>query len=55
MALAVLFAVNILIITIAQQAEAAAYKRGSTGSIVAQIQTKLQAWGYTAKLMKKKL
>ena len=45
-ALAVLFAVNILIITFAQSAMAASYKRGSTGSVVTQIQKKLSAWGY---------
>ena len=46
LALAVLFAVNILLITFAQRADAASYKRGSTGSVVAQIQQKLSAWGY---------
>lgn len=46
LALAVLFAVNILIIVLAQTAEAASYKRGSSGSVVTQIQTKLKNWGY---------
>ena len=46
MALAVVFLVNILVICLIQNAEAAAYKRGSTGSVVTQIQTKLKAWGY---------
>ena len=46
MALAVLFAVNIAVITLAQSAQAASYKRGSTGSVVTQIQQKLSAWGY---------
>ena len=44
--LAVLFAVNILIILLAQTALAASYKRGSTGSVVTQIQQKLYNWGY---------
>ena len=44
--LAVLFAVNILIILLAQTALAASYKRGSTGSVVTQIQQKLTDWGY---------
>ncbi len=44
--LAVLFAVNILIILLAQNALAASYKRGSTGSVVTQIQQKLSDWGY---------
>ena len=46
MALAAVFLVNILVICLIQNAEAAAYKRGSTGSVVTQIQTKLKAWGY---------
>lgn len=46
MALVVVFTVNILIICLVQTAWAAAYKRGSTGSVVSQIQTKLSAWGY---------
>lgn len=46
LALAVVFLVNILLICLFQQADAAAYKRGSTGSTVSQIQTKLRAWGY---------
>ena len=44
--LAVLFAVNILIILLAQTALAAGCKRGSTGSVVTQIQQKLLNWGY---------
>ena len=44
--LIVIFTVNILIICLAQGACAAAYKKGSTGSVVRQIQTKLTAWGY---------
>lgn len=46
LALAVLFAVNVFIICIAQTAEAVSYKRGSTGEVVTQIQTKLKNWGY---------
>lgn len=46
MALAVVFLVNILIICFIQNAGAASYKKGSTGSVVSQIQTKLTAWGY---------
>lgn len=48
-ALALVFAVNILIILLSQafpQAEAASYRRGSTGSTVSQIQTTLKNWGY---------
>jgi N-acetylmuramoyl-L-alanine amidase len=44
--LCVLFALNILIICIAQAAYAATYQRGSTGGTVRQIQTKLKTWGY---------
>ena len=45
-ALAVLFAVNVLIISSAQRAEAVTYKQGSTGAVVTQIQQKLKNWGY---------
>lgn len=45
-ALALLFAVNILIISLAQTAQAATYRVGSTGSQVRTIQTKLKNWGY---------
>ena len=45
-ALAVLFAVNIAVISFAQTADAASYKRGSTGSVVSEIQQKLKNWGY---------
>ena len=44
-AIAVLFAVNIAVITLAQRADAASYKRGSTGSVVSEIQQKLKDWG----------
>ena len=46
LALAVLFALNILLICLTQAAQAATYPRGSTGSTVKQIQTKLKNWGY---------
>ena len=46
LALAVIFAVNIAVISLAQDAEAASYKRGSTGSVVKEIQQKLLNWGY---------
>lgn len=45
-AIAVLFAVNIAVISFAQNANAASYKRGSTGSVVSEIQQKLKDWGY---------
>ena len=45
-AIAVLFVVNIAVITLAQRADAASYKRGSTGSVVSEIQQKLKDWGY---------
>lgn len=44
--LAVIFAGNILIITLAQSAQAATYRQGSSGEAVRTIQTKLQRWGY---------
>ncbi len=46
LALAVLFALNILVICLAQAAQAVTYQRGSTGSTVKQIQTRLKNWGY---------
>ena len=46
LALAVIFALNILVICLAQSAQAATYQRGSSGSTVKQIQTKLKSWGY---------
>lgn len=45
-ALAVIFALNILVICLAQTASAVTYQRGSSGSTVKQIQTKLKNWGY---------
>ena len=44
--LIVLFALNILVICLAQAAQAVTYQRGSTGGTVRQIQTKLKNWGY---------
>ena len=45
-ALAVLFAVNVLFICLAQHADAVTYQKGSTGSTVTTIQKKLSRWGY---------
>ncbi len=46
LSLALLFLVNVLIITLAQSAQAAVYKQGSSGSTVRTIQQKLTNWGY---------
>ena len=46
LALAVIFTLNILLISVVTTAEAVTYKRGSSGSVVSQIQTKLKNWGY---------
>ncbi|MCD7748434.1 MAG: spore cortex-lytic enzyme [Oscillospiraceae bacterium] len=46
LALVVLFAVNVLIISLAQKADAVTYKQGSTGSVVTEIQQRLSDWGY---------
>lgn len=45
-ALALLFAVNISLITLSQRAEAVSYRQGSSGSVVTKIQQKLQEAGY---------
>ena len=45
-ALAALFLVNILLITVSQQAEAVAYRQGSSGSVVTKIQQTLKNAGY---------
>lgn len=45
-ALALLFVLNIAIITLAQSAQAATYRMGSSGEQVRTIQTKLKNWGY---------
>ena len=46
LALAVLFALNIFIIVLAQSASADLYKKGSRGDVVSEIQTRLKSWGY---------
>lgn len=46
LAVALIFAVNIFIIALAQSADAALYKRGSSGATVTQIQTRLKSWRY---------
>lgn len=46
LALAVIFAVNIFIIALAQRASAEIYKKGSGGAVVSEIQTRLKNWGY---------
>ena len=46
LALAVLFALNIFIIALAQSASADLYKKGSRGDVVSEIQTRLKNWGY---------
>ena len=46
LALAIVFTLNIFIVALAQSAAADLYKRGATGDIVAQIQTRLKNWGY---------
>ncbi|NCB63056.1 MAG: spore cortex-lytic enzyme [Clostridia bacterium] len=46
LALAALFVLNILIITLAQSARAATYRQGSSGEAVRTVQDKLKRWGY---------
>ena len=46
LAIALIFAVNLFIIALAQSADAALYKRGSSGATVTQIQPRLKSWGY---------
>ena len=46
LALAIVFAVNIFIIALAQRASADLYKKGSGGAVVSEIQTRLKHWGY---------
>ena len=46
LALAVVFAFNMLAITLATRAHADLYKRGASGATVTEIQTRLKAWGY---------
>ena len=45
-ALALLFVLNVGLIGLSQRAEAAAYRQGSSGAVVTQIQKKLAAEGY---------
>ena len=45
LALALIFAVNIFIIALAQRASAELYKKGSGGPAVTEIQTRLKNWG----------
>ncbi len=44
--LAVLLSVSMVLVTLAPAVEAASYKKGSSGAMVTQIQTKLKNWGY---------
>ena len=46
LALCVVFAVNIFLIALAQHASADLYKRGASGEVVREIQTRLKNWGY---------
>ena len=46
LAVAIVFTVNIFIIALAQSAAADLYKKGSTGDVVAEVQTRLKNWGY---------
>lgn len=46
LSLAVIFTINICAILFVQSADAASYKKGSTGSVVTEIQQKLLNWGY---------
>lgn len=46
LAIAVALSILAMILASAPTAQAASYKKGSTGSVVTQIQTKLKNWGY---------
>lgn len=46
LALTIIFLFNVCLISFIQSAEAASYKRGSSGETVRQIQQKLKNWGY---------
>lgn len=46
LAAAIIFTVNIFIIALAQSAAADLYKKGSTGDVVAEMQSRLKKWGY---------
>ena len=45
-AIIAVFLINIIIISLFSSASAASYRRGSTGSTVSEIQTRLKNWGY---------
>lgn len=44
--LVVLLSVSMVLVALAPAVEAASYKKGSSGAMVTQIQTKLKSWGY---------
>lgn len=46
LAIAIIFALNIFIIAMAQTASADLYKKGSSGETVSEIQRRLKKWGY---------
>ena len=46
LALAVLLSVSMVLVALVTAVEAASYKKGSSGAVVTQIQTKLKSWGY---------
>ena len=46
LAVAIIFAINIFVIALAQSASADLYKKGSTGETVSEIQRRLKNWGY---------
>jgi N-acetylmuramoyl-L-alanine amidase len=46
LALAVLLSVSMVLVALVPAVEAASYKKGSSGAVVTQIQTKLESWGY---------
>ena len=46
LAVAIVFAVNIFIIALAQSAAADLYKKGATGDMIVHVQTRLKNWGY---------
>ena len=46
LALTVLLSVSMVLVALVPAVEAASYKKGSSGAVVTQIQTKLKSWGY---------
>lgn len=46
LALAVLLSVSMVLVALVPAVEAASYKKGFSGAVVTQIQTKLKSWGY---------